>query len=517
MELDLLLTQILTEKKNLIVPGFGSFIKSGGEQSYTVIFNEFLKFNDKVLQKAVAEKYAISTDEALAKIETYTSGIQEQLKQEGEYNIPGLGHLFLKNGKLNFKFNPDQGKNSETNSIPVVAPIDAVADVAAPIVEETIPTPAVDDSVLPEPIETEEDQLPQEEYEELMEQSAEVEPSAIDTWEEAQAEHVANTIVEENPSVYQEIIEPTQEETKTFDVSGIDVSETEEKIEPVTNDAPATPIISPLLENKEAPIQKEMDADEIEEENEPDPLPATSELKEQQDEEIVETPVPPVVEPPKVEFNSTEEAETIVPAAPAIEKASEMPKEDQTAEQTEAPKRKKKGLFWIGLLCLIAGLSLLVVLRWDTFSAYLGLNSEQSGEAFTEEIVDQLADIKPHETVDHATEDILEGDTVQTEVEEEITPEEIAETPATETPIEVTPASGQLYHVIGGAFSSKTNAQTFVDQLKSKGYNASNLGKRNGLYTVSYGGSKSKDAAKNLLKKVKENEPNAGSCWILFY
>ncbi|MDA8715396.1 hypothetical protein N9M27_05880, partial [Flavobacteriales bacterium] len=53
MNLDPLIVELLQENKNVIVPGLGSFIKSEGTTSFTILFNQFLIYNDKLLQKKI--------------------------------------------------------------------------------------------------------------------------------------------------------------------------------------------------------------------------------------------------------------------------------------------------------------------------------------------------------------------------------------------------------------------------------------------------------------------------------
>ena len=47
--------------------------------------------------------------------------------------------------------------------------------------------------------------------------------------------------------------------------------------------------------------------------------------------------------------------------------------------------------------------------------------------------------------------------------------------------------SNGKYHVIGGSFSVESNANKFVSQMISKGFDAKSLGKINQMYIVSVG------------------------------
>lgn len=410
----------LAEKKSIIIPSFGSIIKSGPEGSETIIFNQFLTYNDKKLTEILCQNNNLNEEEALSLIAEYVATIKESLENNRVHSISGLGSFKMLGTVIQFK-----GEKAQN---------------------------AVEEKPLPEPIETQADQLPQDEYEDLIENQEEVVEEEIDTFEEAQAEAVASTIIEEQ-TAHKEYIEVEED----F--------------------APKEPI------EPKKPIVKEPEKVET-------PLPESAS-------KMNENPVPTPMPAPKKE-----------------------------------KKKRKKGLLWIGLICLIGGFSLLSYLKWPEISNYLGLNAE-SAEEFKEEINEEIESIENFKdkfaSLDGA--EATESETyVPTEISEE-TEQETNETISTEQVLEpvddpepeneVVPepieTNSKLYHVVGGSFGSIDNANAFVDQLKSKGYDAVNLGKRGKLYTVSYGGSSTKDEAKGLLEKVKEAEKDAGSCWILHF
>ncbi|MEM9685465.1 MAG: SPOR domain-containing protein [Bacteroidota bacterium] len=71
------------------------------------------------------------------------------------------------------------------------------------------------------------------------------------------------------------------------------------------------------------------------------------------------------------------------------------------------------------------------------------------------------------------------------------------------------------YHVVGGAFRVKANAEKKVSQLLTKGYEARQVGINSyGLYIVSYGSFSKADAALSLLKTVRKNETPEAWLWI---
>jgi cell division septation protein DedD/nucleoid DNA-binding protein len=69
------------------------------------------------------------------------------------------------------------------------------------------------------------------------------------------------------------------------------------------------------------------------------------------------------------------------------------------------------------------------------------------------------------------------------------------------------------YYIIGGCFQEEANAQKYLAKLKEKGYNASILEKKDGLYRVAYGVFNSKEDARTELIAIKSKESSAA--WIM--
>lgn len=69
------------------------------------------------------------------------------------------------------------------------------------------------------------------------------------------------------------------------------------------------------------------------------------------------------------------------------------------------------------------------------------------------------------------------------------------------------------FHIIGGCFLEKENADRFVAELQAKGFAASLIDKKGGLYRVAYGSYPLRSTALEALQAVrKEEAPNA---WML--
>lgn len=69
------------------------------------------------------------------------------------------------------------------------------------------------------------------------------------------------------------------------------------------------------------------------------------------------------------------------------------------------------------------------------------------------------------------------------------------------------------FYIIGGCFQEEANAQKYLAKLQRKGYNASLLEKKDGLYRVAYGVFNSKDDARAELISIKSKESSAA--WIM--
>jgi hypothetical protein len=75
-----------------------------------------------------------------------------------------------------------------------------------------------------------------------------------------------------------------------------------------------------------------------------------------------------------------------------------------------------------------------------------------------------------------------------------------------------TKARGLKYHIIGGCFSKKSNAKRMVRMLKKEGFDASIIGKRKGLWAVSYN---SFATRKEALVDLTDAKAHNSKAWIL--
>lgn len=68
------------------------------------------------------------------------------------------------------------------------------------------------------------------------------------------------------------------------------------------------------------------------------------------------------------------------------------------------------------------------------------------------------------------------------------------------------------YHIVGGCFSEKKNARAMVKKLKKQGFDAFIVGKRKGLWAVSYSSFVTRKEAVNALDRAQSHNTKA---WIL--
>ncbi|MCG8580884.1 MAG: SPOR domain-containing protein [Bacteroidales bacterium] len=81
---------LIKENNRVIVPNFGAFIVAK-ENGFSVLFNNFLSFNDGLLVDYIAEKESLSREEAEKKVDEYVVSLKQELDDNGNYSIKGLG------------------------------------------------------------------------------------------------------------------------------------------------------------------------------------------------------------------------------------------------------------------------------------------------------------------------------------------------------------------------------------------------------------------------------------------
>ncbi len=141
---------LIKENNRVIIPNFGAFIVAK-EKGFTILFNNFLSFNDGLLVDHVMTKEKVDKDTATAQVDAYVDKLKETLDSTGLYSIPGLG-TFTKdtNGILRFA----QSEDINTDAVPKAAKEEDLLDILGQ--EEEVPKPVEPEMVKPEVKKTEE-------------------------------------------------------------------------------------------------------------------------------------------------------------------------------------------------------------------------------------------------------------------------------------------------------------------------------------------------------------------------
>lgn len=77
----------------------------------------------------------------------------------------------------------------------------------------------------------------------------------------------------------------------------------------------------------------------------------------------------------------------------------------------------------------------------------------------------------------------------------------------------VTPAPAPRFHIIGGCFLEKENADRLISELQAKGFAAALIDRKGGLYRVAYGSYPLRSTAQEALDAVRKEE--APEAWLL--
>ncbi|MDZ7742119.1 MAG: SPOR domain-containing protein [Bacteroidota bacterium] len=96
------ISELLKTTDRVIIPNFGAFLKSKGEVK-SVIFNEFIKFNDGQLIQFVSDQEKISIEEASEKVDQFVEKLKDTLDKGSKFHILDVGLLYQDDkGRLRF-------------------------------------------------------------------------------------------------------------------------------------------------------------------------------------------------------------------------------------------------------------------------------------------------------------------------------------------------------------------------------------------------------------------------------
>jgi nucleoid DNA-binding protein len=101
--MDKYIIELLDTNTRVIIPDFGAFIIKQKEPRL-IVFNEFLRYNDGLLIEYLAKSEGIEKDAAKKKVNEYVEKATNNLKDNNEHSIAGLGILRKEStGKVTFE------------------------------------------------------------------------------------------------------------------------------------------------------------------------------------------------------------------------------------------------------------------------------------------------------------------------------------------------------------------------------------------------------------------------------
>ena len=112
------ITQILEKNSRVIVPEFGAFIVKQ-RTPLTIVFNEFLQYNDGMLVDTIAKGENVDRDAAKEKIDAFVKNITTALGSGNSFSIPGLGTLVKSaTGKISLETSLGETSKIEASAPP---------------------------------------------------------------------------------------------------------------------------------------------------------------------------------------------------------------------------------------------------------------------------------------------------------------------------------------------------------------------------------------------------------------
>jgi hypothetical protein len=112
--MDKYINKLLDANNRVIVPDFGAFIVKQLHPR-TIVFNEFLRYNDGLLVDLLADEEKLDKETARQKIVDYVEDMNKKIDKGQKFTIPSLGTLAKEaNGKISF-VEPSDSVQEKTN------------------------------------------------------------------------------------------------------------------------------------------------------------------------------------------------------------------------------------------------------------------------------------------------------------------------------------------------------------------------------------------------------------------
>lgn len=132
------ISELIKENNRVIIPNFGAFIISK-ENGLSILFNNFLSFNDGLLVNYIAEQKGIDTIVATDQVFNYVDNLKKELDEKGIYSIDKLG-VFKKdeNGILRFQQANDFAEELNSEELTKKEPSEFVNEDTVEVKKETV-------------------------------------------------------------------------------------------------------------------------------------------------------------------------------------------------------------------------------------------------------------------------------------------------------------------------------------------------------------------------------------------
>jgi hypothetical protein len=118
---DKYLKELALSNRRVIIPDLGAFLlKDNADNTKSIIFSSFLKFNDGFLEEKIAEKSQLTKQEISSVINKFVNDIKHAIYNKQQYEINGFGY-FISDEKGAVCFNPYKSSfdTSHKNEAPI--------------------------------------------------------------------------------------------------------------------------------------------------------------------------------------------------------------------------------------------------------------------------------------------------------------------------------------------------------------------------------------------------------------
>lgn len=487
--MDKYLQQILLEVNTIIIPGLGALTVTN-EKTGETMFMSYLKFDDGKLSAHIAEKEGLSENDAKNLIAKYVRDITAKLDQGQTYDMFRFGR-FLKNkdGDVDFE---NWGSYANGENAP-----------EAPLESEV---PLSEDAQIADEISTKGDA-------ELHDVQSEPAP------ETPLPEEVP---LSESAQIADEISTKADDELHDVQSEPVPEAPLAEEV-PLSETAQIADEISAKGDAELHDVQSDQDQEVPEEKTDEDRYngPIADRVPTEENIQVENTYIP--AEPVREPIIPAKPEEPVIPqAAPEIPKPEKpAPKPVQTEKQptVEVKVQKKRSAgFWILItliiLILLGGIA--TVFFYDQIKTYLPFVKNERVEIQKETFEKEVPGTKATDEGEKEVHNNL-GEKLTEETPEEAEEIQLPATqpaPAVENTIRTSTGiidRNKPFHVIGGAFGVKENADRYAEKLKSSGNNSVIVGQFDNLYLVSIDSYSSQGEAQKALEGFTSI---TGKAWV---